>query len=105
MNRATEITTDQLEACIKLFKAVSVAQLDAVRFVGNVYIDAALWANICDAHAEVAEQWDWQVKEFYAHIKAAYMAGYEHSNEENVLQQLISKDKDHGKDTSSNTDH
>lgn len=59
MNESTEVTLDQVESCLALFKAVQAAKDNAVARRAEMCIDANVWGDLLDAYSDVAEQWDW----------------------------------------------
>lgn len=56
MNESTEVTLDQVEACLALFKAAKcvIEWDDSYLYTGNSAIK-----SLQDALRIVAEQWDW----------------------------------------------
>lgn len=59
MNESTEVTLDQVEACLALFKAVQTAMSNAVVRDDEMCVDTDVWTKLLDVQSDVAEQWDW----------------------------------------------
>ena len=59
MNESIEVTLDQVDACLALFKAVREVIVNAVGERSEQCVEADVWGIMLDAYADVAEQWDW----------------------------------------------
>ena len=54
-----EVTVDQIEACLSLFKVVKRAMNNAVTVQDEVCIWIDIWNDVLDAYAAVNQKWDW----------------------------------------------
>ena len=59
MNESAEVTLDQVEACLALFRTVQRAKDNAVARGSEMCVSADIWGDVLDTYADVAEQLDW----------------------------------------------
>ena len=59
MSESTEVTLEQVEACLALFRAVGLVIHTAVASRFDQCVDVVTWARLLNAYSDVGDCWDW----------------------------------------------